>query len=73
VLGVYSDDQLAKVASFQHADEGFGRLLQTVDDVLTVADAAIGDAGTNLAQECGIVFCSKFASSIPGERRSRQG
>src|SRR5688572_1805166 len=59
-LGAHSDDQLAEVAPFQHADEGFGRLLQTVDDILAVADAAIGDAGTDLAQECGIVLGGKF-------------
>ena len=58
-LGVHSDDQLAKVASFQHADKGFGRLLQTVDDILAVADAAVGDAGSDLAQECRIVLFSQ--------------
>src|SRR5687767_14691391 len=47
-LGVRADDQLAEVASSQHADKGFGRLLQTVDVVLAVADAAVGDAGSDL-------------------------
>ena len=42
-LGIHSDDQLAEVASLQHADKGFGRLL------LAIANAAIGDAGTDLA------------------------
>ena len=48
-LGVHSDDQFAEVASFQHADKGFGRLLQTVDDVLAIANAAVRDAGSDLA------------------------
>ena len=58
-LGVHADDQLAEVASFQHTDKGFGRLLQTVDDILAVADAAVGDAGSDLAQECRIVLFSQ--------------
>jgi len=56
-----SNDQFAEVAPFQHAGEGFGRVLQTVNEVLAVADVAIGDAGTDFAQECGIVLGGKFA------------
>ncbi len=41
-----ADDQLTDVASAQHADKGFRRPLQAIEDVLTIADAAIGHAGT---------------------------
>jgi len=51
----HSDDQLVEIAPFQHAAEGFGRVLQTVNEVLAVADVATSDAGTDFAQECGIV------------------
>src|SRR5688500_15778682 len=47
-LGVHSDDQLAEIASFQHPDECFGRLLQTLDDILAVADAAVGSRCSSL-------------------------
>jgi len=50
-LGVHADDQLAEVASFQHADKGFGRLLQAVDDILAITDTAVGDAGTGFAYD----------------------
>jgi hypothetical protein len=69
-LGVHADDQLAEVASFQHADKGFGRLLQTVDDILAVADAAVGDAGSDLAQECRIVLFSKFVVDEAAQRQA---
>src|SRR6267142_3227400 len=55
-LGGHPDDELSEVASLQHSDEGAWRVFETVDDVLTVADATRGDARTNLAQEVGIVF-----------------
>jgi hypothetical protein len=45
-----SDDQLAEVASLQHADEGFGCSLEAVDIVPAIADAAIGDAGADGVQ-----------------------
>lgn len=59
-LGVHPDDQLPEVASLEHADEGSRRALETVDDVLTVADAAVADAGTDLAQKVGIVLGGEF-------------
>ena len=48
-LCAHSDDQLAEVASLQHADESFGRVLQIVDEVFAITDAAIGDAGADFA------------------------
>jgi len=50
-LGSHADDEFSEVAAFQHADEGVGRILQTIDDVFPIADAAICDAGADLAQE----------------------
>ena len=61
-LGIHADEEFSEVASFQHADEGFGRILQTIDDVFPIADAAVRDACTNLAQEFGIVL---FGARIP--------
>jgi hypothetical protein len=52
---------LCEVPSLQHADESFGRVLQTVDEVLAVADAALGDGGTNVSQECSIVLGGKLS------------
>src|ERR1700739_564992 len=45
--GVYRDahDELAKIAPVKHADECLGRVLQTVYDVLAIANAAVGNAG----------------------------
>src|SRR5215831_2242357 len=59
-LCAHSDDQLPEVASLKHADEGFGRVLETVDEILAIADAAIRDTGIDFAQECGIVFGGEF-------------
>src|SRR6266849_2927659 len=69
-LGVHADDQLAEVASLQHADKGCGRLLQTVDEVLAVADTAVGDAGTDLAQEGGIVLGGTFGVDEAAHRQA---
>src|SRR5437867_3237498 len=55
-LGGHPDDELAEVASLQHSDESAWRVFETVDDVLSVANATRGDARTNLAREVGIVF-----------------
>ena len=35
-LGSHADDEFSEVAAFQHADEGVGRILQTIDDVFTI-------------------------------------
>ena len=59
-LGGHPDDELAEVAPLQHAEKGCGRLFQAIHDIFTIADAAIGDPGTDLTQECRIVCFSKF-------------
>jgi hypothetical protein len=59
-LGVHSTDQRAEVAFFQHAKKGFGRLLQTVDDLLAVAETAVVDADTGLVKGGRGVLCSTF-------------
>src|SRR6267143_1235050 len=69
-LGVHADDQLAEVAPLQQADKSCGRLLQAVDDILAVADTAVGDAGTDLAQECRIVCFSTFMVEEPAQRQA---
>src|SRR5207249_10093426 len=55
-LGGHPDDELSEVAPLQHSDESAWRVVETVNDVLAVANATRGDASTNLAQEVGIVF-----------------
>jgi len=40
-------DELAEIASVEHSDEGFRCVFQAVYDVLTIANAAVGDAGTD--------------------------
>jgi len=40
-LGIHADEEFSEVAAFQHADEGFGRVLQAVHDVFTIADVAV--------------------------------
>src|SRR5882724_91212 len=64
LLRCHSHNDLAEVASFQHADKGFGRLVQTVEDVLAIANAAVRDAGSDLAQEFGVVLFSKFIVGV---------
>jgi hypothetical protein len=51
----------------QHADEGGWRILKAVSDVLTVADAPVGNNGADSAQE-GRVVLSWF-----GRRHLRAG
>ena len=60
LLRCHVHNDLAEIMTIEHADKGFGRLLQTVDDILAVADTAVGDAGSDLVQECRIMLCSKF-------------
>jgi hypothetical protein len=78
-LYAHSDDNPAEIMTNQHADECLRRFLQTIDEVL--ANAAIGDAGTDLAQEGaarfglhpdgnGLNFCGVCASR---ERPWRDG
>jgi hypothetical protein len=47
-----------------------GAVLQTIDEVLAITDAAIGDAGTDFAQECGIVFGGKFVVEESAHRQA---
>src|SRR5689334_16600643 len=44
LLSTHSHDRLAEVLSVEHADEGFGRLLQTIDDVFAISNPAFPDA-----------------------------
>src|SRR5207249_723896 len=69
-LCAHSYNQLAEVASLQHANEGFWRVFQTVDEVLAITDAAVGDAGADLAQECGIVLGGEFVVDEPAHREA---
>src|SRR6266436_6166551 len=69
-LGIHSDDQLAEIASFQHADKGFGGLLQTVDDIFAVADAAVDDACTDLVEEFRVVLFAKFGVDVAPQRQA---
>ena len=49
LLRCHAHNDLADIMTIAHPDEGFGRLLQTVDDILALADAAVGDACTGEA------------------------
>jgi len=51
LLFIESNDEFAKIASFQHADESLRRILQSINEVLAIPDAAVGDAGADLLQE----------------------
>jgi hypothetical protein len=51
--------------SIEHPDEGCGRLLQTVDEVLALTDAAGRDACADLAQEFWMVRFGKFIIDEP--------
>src|SRR5437016_9087960 len=69
-LGGHPDDQLSEVAPLQHSDESARRVFETVDDVLAVADATIGDAGADLAQKCGVVRGGKFVVDEAAHRQA---
>src|SRR5216683_242019 len=56
----YSHDDLAEIPPVQHPDQCFGRFLQTVDNILAIADPAIGDRCSNFAQEIRVMLASKF-------------
>ena len=49
-LCAHSDDNLAEIMTIEHPDERFGRFLQTVDDVLTIANSAVRDTCSHFAQ-----------------------
>src|SRR5262249_21691221 len=69
-LCAYSHHQLAEIAPFQHADERFGRILQTVDEVLAISDTTMGDSRSDIAQECGRVFGGKFVVDEAAHRQA---
>jgi hypothetical protein len=50
-LSSHSDHNLAEIMSIEHPDKGCGRLLETIDDVLAIANAAVRDAGADLARQ----------------------
>src|SRR4029450_3731888 len=45
-----------EIAAFKHPDEGRRRVLESVSDVLAIADAAIGDCGRDAEQEVGMML-----------------
>ena len=44
-------DQFAEVPAFQQSDEGFGRVLQSINNVFAVLDAAFVKPGAHLLVE----------------------
>src|SRR5271165_4563041 len=58
--GSDAHDNLAEIAPVEHPDERFRSLVQAVHDVLAIANAAVRDARSDLAQEFGVVLFSKF-------------
>jgi hypothetical protein len=45
------DDQFAENTPFQHADEGLGRIIESINYILAVAHPSFGDPGADLAQK----------------------
>src|SRR5262245_26676777 len=60
----------AEIAAFQHADEGGGRILKAVGDVLAIADAAIGDSGADSAQERRVMLGGEFVVDVAAQRET---
>ena len=69
-LGPDSDDDLAEIVALEHADKGFRRLLQTVDDVFAIADPAFRDAGPDFAREFVIVLFRKLGVDESAQRQA---
>jgi len=67
-LGPDSDDDLAEIVALEHADKGFRRLLQTVDDVFAIADPAFRDAGPDFAREFVIARLGRLVVRAHGTR-----
>src|ERR1700730_11124968 len=67
--GVHRDahDELAKIAPIKHRDESFRCVFEAVYDVLAVTDAAVRDAGSDLAQEIGVVLRGKIVVDEPAQ------
>ena len=58
----HTDEYLPEIATVQHANEGFGCLFQTIDDVLAIANAALGDPCGHLAQKLLIMLSGEVVS-----------
>src|SRR4029450_12535442 len=56
-----SHECFPEIAAFEHPDEGRRRVLESVSDVLAIADAAIGDCAGDGAQEGGIMLRGEIA------------
>jgi hypothetical protein len=72
-LSISSDayDEFAEIAPVQHSNEGFRGLVQTVHDVLTITNAAVGNAGSDLVREFVVVLLpSKFGVDEPAQRQA---
>lgn len=54
----------------EHSDECFGRLLQTVDNVIPVANAAVGDAGSDLVQELVVILPGQYGVDEAAQRQA---
>src|SRR5262245_64853781 len=67
---VHPDDELAEVPTLEHAEEGLRCLLQSIDEVLAIPDAAVGDAGADLPQEGGEVLGSKVVVDEAADRQA---
>jgi hypothetical protein len=42
-LSAYSHYRLTEIPSVEHSDKGFGRSLETVDDIFPITDPSISD------------------------------
>jgi hypothetical protein len=56
--------------TIEHPDECFRRFLQTVDEVFTISDAVVRDAGADLAQKFGVVLFGKFVVDETAQRQT---
>src|SRR6202043_2659002 len=67
--GVHRDahDELDEIMSVKHANKRFGRVLQAIYDVFAIANAAVGDAGADFAQEIGVILRGKIVVDEPAQ------
>src|SRR5271167_4584883 len=63
-------DKLAEIAPVEHPDERFGCLVQALYDVLAITNAAVGDAGSDIAREFGVVLLGKFGVDESAQRQA---
>jgi RimJ/RimL family protein N-acetyltransferase len=60
----------AEITAFQHAYKGGRRILQAVGDVLAIANAPIGDGGSDGAQEGRVMLGGEFVIDVAAQGKT---